>query len=222
MGSELHSIMGPLAVTLQVTAASTFLAAIFGIGIGYILRRPFVGSGLLDALLTLPMVLPPTVLGYYLITAVGSQGPLGPMLASLDISILFTRKGAVIAASIVSFPLAYRSAKSAFSSIDSELIAIAESMKQSSAALFFRLALPLAWKGILAGILLAFARSVGEFGATLMVAGNIPGRTQTISLAIYSAVESGYEGKALLLSLTASVLCIGVLLLSQRMQKDGI
>lgn len=209
----------PLALSLQVAAWSTAINLVLGIAAGLLLARMrFPGRELLDALLTLPMVLPPTVLGYYLLVLIGKHGWLGAWLhEAFGLQLIFTLPGAVIAASIVAFPLVLKSARAAFEGVDPVLEQAARVLGLAPWAVFLRVTLPMAWRGILAGLLLAFARAMGEFGATLMVAGSIPGRTQTLSVAIYEAVQAGQDDTANLLVLVASVTCITVLLLASRL-----
>ena len=195
------------------------LVPVLGIAVGFLLaRRRFAGRDLLDAVLTLPMVLPPTVLGYYLLVVIGKRGWLGGWLYQVfGINLIFTWQGAVIAATLVAFPLVLKSARSAFEGVDPQLEKAARVLGQPEWAVFFRVTLPLAWRGILAGLLLAFARALGEFGATLMVAGSIPGRTQTLSVAVYEAVQAGQDATANVLVLVTSVTCIVVLLAAGRL-----
>ncbi|HZZ11352.1 MAG TPA: molybdate ABC transporter permease subunit, partial [Paraburkholderia sp.] len=164
----------------------------------------------------LPLVLPPTVLGYYLLVLLGRRGVIGAWLDKLDIQLVFTWQGAVIASTVVAFPLVLKSARAAFESVDPQLERAARTLGVSETALFFRVTLPLAARGILAGGLLAFARALGEFGATLMIAGNLPGRTQTLSVAVYSAVQAGDDSTATILVLVTSVTCVVILLLAGR------
>jgi molybdate transport system permease protein len=203
-----------LALSLKVALWATFIDLILGVGIGWLLaRRRFFGRDVLDALLTLPLVLPPTVLGYYLLVLVGRRGWLGSWLEErFGINLIFTWQGAVIAASIVALPLVLKAARAAFEAVDTQLEQAARVLGLGEMALFFRVTLPLAWRGILAGMLLAFARALGEFGATLMVAGSIPGRTQTLSIAVYEAVQAGQDELATTLVLITSATCIAVLL----------
>ncbi|MCG3188743.1 MAG: Molybdenum transport system permease protein ModB [Burkholderiaceae bacterium] len=203
-----------LALTLKVALWASALNLVLGIGSGYALARwRFPGRDLLDALLTLPMVMPPTVLGYYLLVLVGTHGPLGAwLLQSFGIRLVFTWQGAVLAATVVSFPLVFKGARAAFETIDTQLEDAARTLGVREAGVFFRVSLPLAWRGILAGLLLSFARALGEFGATLMVAGSIPGRTQTLSIAVYEAVQAGHDDVANFLVALASITCIAVLL----------
>lgn len=208
-----------LALSLKVASWATLIALTTGTAAGYILARwRFPGRELLDALLTLPMVLPPTVLGYYLLVLVGRRGWLGSWLYdTFGITLIFTWQGAVIAASVVAFPLVFKPARAAFENIDPQLEQAARVLGLRRAQIFLRVTLPLAWRGILAGLLLAFARALGEFGATLMIAGNIPGQTQTLSLAVYDAVQAGQDDLANLLVLITSLLCITVLVLAGRL-----
>lgn len=209
----------PLWLTLKVASLATLVAFLGGVTIAFfVARKPIWGKEIIDAILTLPMVLPPTVLGYYLILLVGRNGTLGRWLdAHFDFSLMFTWQGAVIAAAVVSFPLIFKSARAAYEGVEPNLENAARTLGISEFAVFLRITFPLAWRGILAGTLLGFARAMGEFGATLMVAGNLPGRTQTLSLAIYDAVQSGDDELANLLVLITSVVCIVILVVSSRM-----
>lgn len=208
-----------LALSLKVAGLAAAIDLILGVAIGYLLARTrFPGRALLDTLLTLPMVLPPTVLGYYLLVLLGRRGWLGGWLhESFGINLIFSWQGAVIAASVVAFPLVFKPARAAFEALDSQLEQAGRVLGLNEAAVFFRISLPLAWRGILAGLLLAFARALGEFGATLMVAGSIPGKTQTLSIAIYEAVQAGQDDTAHFLVLLTSCVCIAVLLATGRL-----
>lgn|SRR5690625_1492630 len=208
----MQSVWVPLALSLKVAFWATLLSTLLGVGCAYFLsRRQGLWVNLLDSIFTLPMVLPPTVIGYYLLVLFGRRGWLGPWLAKWGIELVFTWQGAVVAASVVAFPLVLKSARAAFESVDSRLIGAAYVLGVSPFGVFFRVTLPLAARGIMAGVLLAFARSLGEFGATLMVAGSIPGHTQTLSIAIYEAVQSGDEQRALFLVLVTSITCVLIL-----------
>ena len=208
-----------LGLSLKVAGWATAINLFLGVGLGWLLaRRRFFGRELLDTLLTLPMVLPPTVLGYYLLVLIGRNGPLGGWLqSSFGINLVFTWQAAVIAATVAALPLVFKPARAAFEGVDGQLEQAARTLGASEAAVFFRITLPLAWRGILAGLLLAFARAMGEFGATIMIAGSIPGRTQTLSISIYEAVQAGQDGRANALVLLTSVVCIVVLLLAARL-----
>jgi len=213
----------PLLLTLKVASVATVLALCAGVVAGLALARlRFPGRDVLDALLLLPMVLPPTVLGYYLLVLLGSRGTLGAWLdRTLGLRLVFTWQGAAIAAAVVAFPLVFKAARTAFESIDADLEKAARSLGYPEWAVLLRVTLPLAWRGIAAGAMLAFARAMGEFGATLMIAGNIPGRTQTISIAIYEAVHAGRDDLANLLVLLASVVCIALLVAAAAIVRRG-
>ena len=215
----MESAWVPLALSLKVAAWSTAINLLLGVAVGFLLaRRRFPGRELLDAVLTLPMVLPPTVLGYYLLVLLGRKGALGAWLHdTFGINLIFTWQGAVVAASIVAFPLVLKAARAAFENVDPQLEKAARVLGLNEWQVFARVTLPLAWRGILAGVLLAFARALGEFGATLMVAGSIPGRTQTLSVAVYEAVQAGQDSAANLLVLITSITCIVVLLSAGRL-----
>ncbi|WP_321910949.1 MULTISPECIES: molybdate ABC transporter permease subunit [unclassified Paraburkholderia] len=208
----------PLLLSLKVAGWATALNVVFGVAAGYGLARWHSGArDLLDSLLTLPLVMPPTVLGYYLLVLVGRRGVFGRWLDSLGIQLVFTWQGAVLASMVVAFPLVLKSARAAFESVDPQLERAARTLGISEAAIFFRVTLPLAMRGIVAGTLLAFARALGEFGATLMIAGNLPGRTQTLSVAIYSAVQAGDDSTANFLVVVTSVTCVVILVLAGRL-----
>jgi molybdate transport system permease protein len=208
-----------LVLTLKVAGWATALNLVLGVAIGFAMARSrFPGRDVLDAVLTLPMVMPPTVLGYYLLVLIGTHSPLGAWLIEhLGIRLIFTWQGAVIAAMVISFPLVFKAARAAFETIDPELEDAARTVGVPEVAIFFRVTLPLAWRGILAGLLLSFARALGEFGATLMVAGSIPGRTQTLSIAVYEAVQAGQDDAANFLVAVTSIVCIAVLLAAGRL-----
>lgn len=220
----MHPTWTALALSLKVACWATAIALLLGVAVGFLLaRRRFPGRELLDTILTLPMVMPPTVLGYYLLVLLGRQGWIGRNLQDwFGINLIFTWQGAVIAAAIVAFPLVFKPARAAFETVDGRLEDAARVLGISEAALFLRVTLPLAWRGILAGALLAFARAMGEFGATLMVAGSIPGRTQTLSIAVYEAVQAGQDDIANTLVLITSAVCIVVLLTAGRLAPGRI
>jgi molybdate transport system permease protein len=208
----------PLLLSLKVAGWATVLNFVFGVAAGLGLSRWRSGArDVVDSLLTLPLVMPPTVLGYYLLVLLGRRGTLGAWLDRLGIQLVFTWQGAVIASMVVAFPLVLKSARAAFESVDPQLERAARTLGVSETAIFFRVTLPLAMRGILAGTLLAFARALGEFGATLMIAGNLPGRTQTLSVAVYAAVQAGDDHTANFLVLVTSVTCVAILLLAGRL-----
>ncbi|WP_426322715.1 molybdate ABC transporter permease subunit [Pseudoduganella sp. R-43] len=208
-----------LGLSLKVALWAILIDLVLGVGFGYLLARGrFPGRDVLDALLTLPMVMPPTVLGYYLLVLIGRNGPLGHWLQQhFGINLIFTWQGAVIAAAVVAFPLVLKGARSAFEAVDVQLEQAARVLGVPPLGVFLRVSLPLAWRGVLAGTLLAFARSMGEFGATLMVAGSIPGKTQTLSIAVYEAVQAGQDDTANLLVIITSLTCIIVLVAANRL-----
>ncbi|WP_312909761.1 molybdate ABC transporter permease subunit [Stutzerimonas nitrititolerans] len=220
----MDSVWIALALSLKVAGWATAITLVLGVAVGYLLaRKRFPGHELLDTLLTLPMVMPPTVLGYYLLVLMGKRSAFGAWLhESFGINLIFTWQGAVIAASVVAFPLVFKPARAAFEAVDGQLEQAARVLGISELAVFFRVTLPLAWRGILAGVLLAFARALGEFGATLMVAGSIPGKTQTLSIAVYEAVQAGQDDVANLLVLITSAVCVTVLLLAGRLAPGRI
>lgn len=208
-----------LGLTLKVAGWATALNLVLGVGLGWLLaRHRFPGRETLDALLMLPMVMPPTVLGYYLLVLVGRQGPVGAfLLEHFGISLIFTWQGAVLAAAVAAFPLLYRPARAAFEGVDRQVEQAARVLGLREAAIFFRVTLPLAWRGVLGGVMLSFARSTGEFGATLMVAGSIPGQTQTLAIALHDALQAGDDRTATVLVVVNSLTCIALLLLAGRL-----
>lgn len=206
----------PLILSLRVAGVATLLALVFGVALGWLFsRRQFPGATSLEAVCMLPLVLPPTVIGYAILSLAGRHSALGSWLReNFDYSLIFNWHGAVVASAVVAMPLVLKSSSAAFSGVDQHLEAAARTLRQSPWSVFMRVTLPLAWPGILAGTLLAFARAMGEFGASLMVAGSIANQTQTLSMAIYDAVQSGQDETALLLVVVTSVLSIGVLVAS--------
>jgi molybdate transport system permease protein len=223
MLDQLHQALTPLLLTLKVSLVATLAAFICGVGAGYALsRRRLWGREFLDALCTLPLVLPPTVLGYYLLVLFGRRGVLGQWLEEqFAVSLVFTWQGAALAASVVAFPLVCKGARTAFEGVDQNLENAARSLGASEIGVFLRVTLPLAWRGVVAGTMLALARAMGEFGATLMIAGNLPGRTQTLSLAVYEAVQAGRDAEAAFLVCLISVVCVTLLLASGRFLKSS-
>jgi molybdate transport system permease protein len=190
-----------LLLSLRVAILATLLNALVGVPLAWALaRQRFPGRAVLDLLVTIPLILPPTVTGYYLIVLFGRRGWLGaPLYRLTGWSIAFTWYAAVVAATIMALPLLVRTAKAAFESVDRDLERAAYTLGRSELRTALEVTLPLARNGILAGLVLAFARALGEFGATLMLAGNIPGKTTTVPLAIYTAVQTGEDASALLL-----------------------
>lgn len=209
----------PLWLSLRVAAISTALALTIGLGLAWILaNRQFRGKEVLDAAITLPLVLPPTVLGYYLLVVLGRNSPVGKIYEWIfGQPLVFSWQAAVVAALFHSTPLLVKSARAAFESVDRSYERAARTLGASELRLFWRVTLPLARRSILAAGALAFARSLGDFGVTLMIAGNIPGRTQTVSLAIYDAVEAGNGTAARVMVLIISALALVVLTVSNRL-----
>ena len=191
-------MLGPLLLSFQISALATLLATLFGTALaGLLSLRRFPGAQLLDAVLNAPLVLPPTVLGYYLLITLGRQSALGHAYEALTGStIVFTRTGATCAAALAALPFVARSARAALEAVDPRFAEAAATLGAPPLRAFWRVLLPLASRGILAGVTLGFARSLGDFGVTLMVAGNIPGQTQTASLAIYDALQAGRDTQA--------------------------
>ncbi len=208
-----------LALSVRVAAVATGLNAVIGIPIAYLLaRREFWGRRLLDLLVTLPLVLPPTVTGYYLIVLFGRRGWLGaPLYALTGWTVAFTWYAAVIAATVMALPLLVRTARAAIESVDRNLERAAFTLGRAEWRTALEVTLPLARRGILAGLVLAFTRALGEFGATLMLAGNIPGRTTTVPLAIYTATQTGETADALILVGALTALSCAVLLIAGRL-----
>jgi molybdate transport system permease protein len=189
--------LSPLWISLKISSLATIVTFIVGVAVAYgMLNYRGKGRALLEGIFVAPLILPPTVVGFLLLLFLGKQGPAGQLLQSFDFSVVFTWYGAAIAAIVVSFPLMYRTTLGALEQIDENLLAVARTLGASEWTVFLRVMLPLALPGILAGTTLAFARALGEFGATLMLAGNIPGQTQTIPMAIYFAVEAGATQEA--------------------------
>jgi len=204
----------PLWISLKTTILATLLTFFFGIIAAWFVTR-YRGKlkGFLDGLLTLPMVLPPTVVGYFLLILLGKNGPIGKLLYLVGVKIIFTWWSAVLAASVVAFPLMYKTARGAFEQVDINIVYAARTLGVSEWMIFWKVIVPLAWPGIVAGAVLAFTRALGEFGATLMVAGNIPGRTQTIPLAIFFSVERAEMNKAFIWVVLIFVVSLAVMIL---------
>lgn len=206
-------MLQPLLLSLRVAGLATVLSVIAGILVAAVLtrwRHPI--ASLLDAAVNLPLVLPPTVLGYYLLVTFGARSPLGKWLKQVGVPLVFTWRGAVLAAALVAIPLVIQSSKAAMEAVDPDLRDVARTLGRSETTIFFTITLPRAWRGVLAGGMLAFARALGEFGATLMVAGNIPGSTQTLPIAIYDAVQSGNQSQANALALGLTVTAVVLLI----------
>ena len=184
--------LSPLIISLEVAGLATVMTFFLGIALAYgvLQLRSRLASTIADAVITLPLVLPPTVVGFFLLLLLGKRSAIGSALLALDLPLVFTWRAAVIAAVIVSLPLMYRTARGAFEALDRNMIHAAQTLGVSNGRIFRRIIVPNARHGILAGLVLSFARALGEFGATIMFAGNIPRRTQTMSTAIYAAVQA--------------------------------
>lgn len=216
----LHTIVDATLVSSLVVTSALALVLLLSVPVAYLVTSRKRSVRLwLDTLFTVPMVLPPTAIGFGLLWLFGRNGPLGYILANwMGISLLFTSSAAILAAFVVSFPLVYRSARASFDGIDRDMTDTARTLRTGEAGVFFRVSLPLARRGILVGAILGFARAMGEFGATLMIAGNIPGRTQTLPMAIYQAVQAGQEGNGLVLCLIAASIGVAALVASERLE----
>jgi len=203
----------PLWLSLQVSIVATAITLVLGVPVAWAFgRRRFPGRDLLAAIVITPLVLPPTVLGYYLLVLVGTRGPIGRALDTVGIELAFTWRGAVLAACVASIPLLIRAAQAGFEAVDPRLEAAARTLGRSEWSVFWSVTLPLAWRAVLAGAVLAFCRAFGDFGITLMVAGSIPGRTQTLPLAIYDHVQANQMPEANTLALLAAGLVVVLLL----------
>ncbi|MGB3294790.1 MAG: molybdate ABC transporter permease subunit, partial [Phormidesmis sp.] len=209
--------LSPLWISLRIAAIATLVTFLLGIAAAHFMQR-YRGRwrSLLDSLFLAPLVLPPTVLGFLLLLLLGKNGPLGRLLWAAGINVVFTWYAAVITATVVAFPLMYKTTLGAFEQIDRSLQQAARTLGAAEPTVFWRITLPLALPSLLAGTTLAFARALGEFGATLMLAGNIPGRTQTLPMAIYFAVEGGDFREAALWSSVILVLSLGAIVLVNR------
>ena len=223
MISMLDKIWFPLSITLWIAAISSLLVLCSGVVIAYIFaRRDFRGKELAELLVTLPLVLPPTVIGYLLVMLVGKNGFIGHLIFNvLGTGIMFTWQAAVIAAYTVSLPLMVRTAKAAIETVDKELEYAAYILGRSELETALLITLPLAKRGILAGLVLSFARAVGEFGATLMLAGNIPGKTNTMSISIYNAFQAGNNELANILVLVLILISLLSIALTGKIASRG-
>ncbi len=213
----------PLVLSFEIALLSTLLAAVFGVALGAALAaRRFPGRDIVDVILTAPLVLPPTVLGYYLLVAIGRKSLIGHAFEALTgSSIVFTRTGAVCAAAIGAIPVVVKSSRAALEDVDPRLVMAARTLGATPLRAFLTVKLPLATRGIVAALMLAFARSLGDFGVTLMVAGDIPGETQTASLAIYDAIQARRESDALAMVCVLTALALGVLYAVNKLSARG-
>jgi molybdate transport system permease protein len=213
--------LAPLVLSFQIAALATTIAAIVGIGVATLLANVrFRGRDLVDVLVTAPITLPPTVLGYYLLVAIGRRSIVGQAYeAVFGTSIVFTRTGAVVAAAVGSLPLVVKSARAALEAVDGTLIAAARTLGATATRAFFTVQLPLAARGVVAAVMLAFARALGDFGITLMVAGDIPGETQTASLAIYDAIQEHRERAALGMVAALTAVAVAILYAANKLSR---
>ncbi len=207
--------LSPLWISIKTAVTATVITFFFGLAAAWFVSK-YNGKlkGFIDGVFTLPMVLPPTVAGFFLLIIFGKNGPIGKLLYFLGTQIIFSWSATVIAASVVAFPLMYKTTRGAFEQVDRNLIYAARTLGVSEWKIFWRVTVPLAWPGIAAGSVLAFARALGEFGATLMIAGNIPGKTQTIPIAIFFAAEGGEMDKALLWVMMVLLISFVVIILT--------
>jgi molybdate transport system permease protein len=210
----------PLLLSLKVALGATILIVPIGILCGFLLaRRRFPGMSVVETLLALPLVLPPTAVGYLLLRLLARRGPLGAPRLGFDLDLLLTWKGAVLASAVMSLPLVARTARVAFEGVDSRLEGMARTLGHSPLQTFFAVSLPLASRGLLAATILGFSRALGEFGATVVVAGNIPGRTQTLALAIFSDLQSGDDRSAMRLVGITVVIAFAAVFAVERLQR---
>src|SRR2546423_2700311 len=214
-------IWSALKVSLLVVSFATALTAVLGLALAFLLaRRTFRGKALLDAVLTMPLVLPPTVTGYYLIGLLGRRGLLGaPLYAWTGWTLTFTWQAAVVAATVVALPLMIRTARAAIESVAPQYELASYTLGKGELETFLRVTLPLARRGVLAGTVLSAARALGEFGATLMIAGNIPGKTQTLPLAIFEAVISGDDRRAQALAILLTLISVAAVYLTNKLSR---
>ena len=214
----------PLLLSLRVAGLATLLAAVAGVAGAYLLAKGrFRGRALLEAVASLPIVLPPTVLGYYLLVTLGARSPVGRAWESVfGGPLVFTVAGAVVAATVSALPFCLRTARAAIEQVDPRVEAAARTLGLPEWRVALQVTLPLARRGIVAGVALGFARALGDFGATVMVAGNIPGRTQTMPVAVYDAVQAGDDARAGTLALILAVVAVAVLLLVNRFSRAAV
>jgi molybdate transport system permease protein len=214
----------PLWLSLRVAALATLVSLGLGLWIAYLLaNRKFRGKELLDAVVTLPLVLPPTVLGYYLLVVLGRSSPLGQFYEWIfGAPLVFTWQAAVVASTLHAIPLLVKSARAAFDTVDRSYEKAARNLGASDWRVFWRVTMPLSRRAVIAASVLAFARALGDFGATLMIAGDIPGKTQTAAIAIYDAVEGGNTLVARVLVLALSAVAIGIVYAANRLEQRQV
>jgi len=217
-------IWDALKLSILIVSVSTVIVGVIGLTLAFLLaKRDFRGKELLDAILTMPLVLPPTVTGYYLIVLLGRRGIIGEYVYDwTGWTFAFTWQGAVIAAVVVALPLMIKASRASIESINPNYEIASYTLGKGEFETFFRVVLPLAKRGIFAGIILSFARALGEFGATLMIAGNISGKTQTMPLAIYEAVAAGEERQAQILALVLTAISVSAIYLTNKISRSNI
>lgn len=202
----------PLWISLEIAVISTVFTLVLGLAAAGLVCRLKSFKSLIDSLLSLPLVLPPTVVGFLLLIAFGKNSAIGEMLSKHNMSIVFTVTGAVIAAIVVTFPVMYRTIRGAFEQVDDNLLNAARTLGLSEFKVFAKILIPEAVPGIIAAVILSFARALGEFGATMMIAGNLPGKTRTMSVAVYTAMQGGnrelaYKWVGIIMLISVSTLC---------------
>ncbi|MCI5644073.1 MAG: molybdate ABC transporter permease subunit [Peptoniphilus sp.] len=211
--------MSPLLISLLTALLASVINFFLGIGLAYLVMNMKRGRSLVDGFLTLSMVLPPTVVGFFLLIIFGKNSIIGRALGSLGISIIFTPTAAVISAIVVSLPIMYRTSLGAFEQVNEDILFAAKTLGISKMKIFWKILLPLSVPGVLSGLILTFARALGEFGATIMIAGNIPGKTQTMSTAIYSAVQAGNRLLAFKWSITIVIISFSSMILANSLSQ---
>ena len=205
--------LSPLIISIKTAGLATAITFVLGIYAARYIRHIKHFQGIIDGIITLPLVLPPTVVGFFLLLFLGKNGWIGQFLQLFDVNVIFSWPATVITATVVSFPLMYRTVRGTFEQIDADIISAARTLGMSEERIFWKITVPLSWPGIMAGMILSFARALGEFGATIMLAGNIPGKTQTMSTAIYSAVQANDQDTAFVWAAVIIVLSLVVMVL---------
>ena len=210
----------PLLIALKTSITATFITFVIGVYVAYLVKKLNKFKGIIDGILTLPLVLPPTVVGFFLLVFLGKNSVIGKYLALYDKSVVFTITAAVIASTVVSLPLMYRTTRGAFEQLDRDIIHVAKTLGLSEHKIFLKIMLPNSFPSIMAGTVLAFVRALGEFGATIMVAGNIPGKTQTMSVAVYTAVQAGNRPLAYKWVLVMGVISFVSMIIMNRFERN--
>lgn len=205
--------LSPLYISMKTAGLATIITFVLGVYAARYIRGVKRFQGIIDGIITLPLVLPPTVVGFFLLLLLGRNSFIGQFLNLFGINIIFSWPATVITATVVSFPLMYRTTRGAFEQIDKDLIAAARTLGMSEERIFWKIIIPLARPGIMAGAILSFARALGEFGATIMLAGNIPGKTQTMSTAIYSSVQANDQESAFIWAFIIIIFSLAVMVL---------